>query len=552
MQTSTIMRIARPSGAVNRATLATCYLVIVAVTMAMTWLSGRFRYGSSEIDRPIFLIVGLMVAGSIACLAATYAAVHLKRTSKSSLWIVSSAIMLRVIALPSDPIQEVDLYRYLWDGWVTCQGTNPYDYSPQQIIDRSEWASLQTTDPDRAETTSNDLRLASLVNRDDSMSQVLRRVHFTEIRTVYPPISQAVFAFTVWASPFDSVDGHVIAMKLVLTCFDLATLVIVLLLLSIKDRHVGWAIPYAWSPLVIKEFANSGHLDSIAVFLMVASLAVLIVRAVNSPCSTGRLLFSAVALGLAFGAKLFPIVIAPAIFCYLARSETLKRAVAWLVLFASVSAACLLPMRTADHTETQDPSGLTTFLSRWEMNDLLFMLVLENTSHTNEIAQTDQTVVAPWFVVIPDFLRSSLHGRVGQLLGHPSWLTPFLLSRMITTMVLAAIVIKACHDLLRDASCVLETCFVSIAWFWMLSPTQNPWYWTWALPLVPFARNRAWLLASTVCLLYYLRFWFDYHQHEITLAGRAYTGVEIFDYVVVFFEFTPLLFLLMIGTWIRR
>ena len=26
--------------------------------------------------------------------------------------------------------------------------------------------------------------------------------------------------------------------------------------------------------------------------------------------------------------------------------------------------------------------------------------------------------------------------------------------------------------------------FLVLAWFWLLSPTQNPWYWTWALPLV--------------------------------------------------------------------
>jgi len=80
---------------------------------------------------------------------------------------------------------------------------------------------------------------------------------------------------------------------------------------------------------------------------------------------------------------------------------------------------------------------------------------------------------------------------------------------------------------------------LGIAWFWLLSPTQNPWYWTWAMPLVMFARCRAWLLVSGLALTYYLRFWLDFHFVETEVLGTPYTGAPFFDFVVTWLEFGP-------------
>jgi hypothetical protein len=61
-------------------------------------------------------------------------------------------------------------------------------------------------------------------------------------------------------------------MKLVIVLFDVGVVGLVWMLLRLLGQNEGWFVAYAWSPLVIKEFANSGHLDSIAVFLTVASI----------------------------------------------------------------------------------------------------------------------------------------------------------------------------------------------------------------------------------------------------------------------------------------
>ena len=84
--------------------------------------------------------------------------------------------------------------------------------------------------------------------------------------------------------------------------------------------------------------------------------------------------------------------------------------------------------------------------------------------------------------------------------------------------------------------------FLTLAWFWFLSPTQNPWYWCWALPFVPFAKSRVWYLVAMMTLLYYLRFWFGH----IKLDNAA------FDIAVPVFEFAPILILLVLDSLRRK
>jgi len=80
-----------------------------------------------------------------------------------------------------------------------------------------------------------------------------------------------------------------------------------------------------------------------------------------------------------------------------------------------------------------------------------------------------------------------------------------------------------------------------------LQPTQNPWYWTWALPFLPFARSRAWLAVSGLVLLYDTRFWFGYHMASTPVLGTPYTGIKFFDCVVTWIEFFPWMLWLIWG-----
>ena len=98
----------------------------------------------------------------------------------------------------------------------------------------------------------------------------------------------------------------------------------------------------------------------------------------------------------------------------------------------------------------------------------------------------------------------------------------------------------------------MESVFLTLAWFWLLLPTQNPWYWIWALPFVPFARNRAWLALGGLTLLYYLRFWLGYHWPNSPVWHTTYSGEVFFDYVVTWLEFAPWLVWLAISSRLGR
>ncbi len=483
----------------------------------------------------------------------------------------AGAVVFRVTLLLCDPIEEIDLYRYVWDGAVSTQGVSPFRYSPQQVLASSTDDAL----PD-------DLaRLVRLRDRSPELTAILRRVHFGELPTIYPPVSQFVFAACSWLTPEgSSVSTRLTLMKAWFVAFDLATLALLLRLLSQAGRHRGWAIAYGWCPLVIKEIANSGHLDALATCLMTLAISLLLSAIVMNSDRPARRYWLAVgaALALAFGvgAKLYPVVLAPLLLWMLARRVSVKSSVIAAVIFVTASVTVLWPMLPttetpnaigvsslelndanvthSDHdqpplpptevsTTPRDPSeSLRAFLGRWEMNDFLFLLVIENLRPSSGLPPEQ----IAWFTVTPESWRAALVATVAQQTGLAAERVPFVLTRFLLSLALIGLAVGlALWASVRrfDAEGqrherLLEATFLTLVWFWLLLPTQNPWYLTWCLPFLPFARSRAWFALSGLAFVYYLRFWMT-AQFPSSLLGTSYPGPQFFDYVVTWIEFAP-------------
>jgi len=489
--------------------------------------------------------------------------------------IVGSAVMFRLTLLFSDPIEEIDLYRYLWDGSVTIQGISPFRYSPHQVLAAATEAEL----PD-------DLaRLVSLRDSAPEMTTILKKVHFGELPTIYPPVSQAVFAVSAWLTPpAASLWVRMTVMKALFVGFDLGTLVLVVRLLRLTGRPVGWSVIYAWCPLVIKEIANSGHLDALAFFL--ATLAIeravaIVYRPAGSPPRMRTGAIPSALLALACGAKLYPVILLPLFVFTFGRKLGWKYAGIACLVFAAVLTPLAWPMlpstgRAPDDDMTRfdpaqvaprtddappvppqsvsmaprDPSeSLRAFLGQWEMNDFLFLVIIENIRPTASLPSGE----VAWFSVVPEDWRLSVIQTTESLLGIEARRIPFFLTRAITS---AGFIVLACWLGWRasgddDRASWLSAAFLTVAWFWLLLPTLNPWYWTWAIPLLPFARNRAWLLVSGLAFLYYFRFWLAHHYSGSPLLGTNYAGPMYFDFVVTWIEFGPW-FVLLFVSWIWR
>ncbi len=531
-------------------------LVVAAVISALAYLgvarlSPRFEYSQDFLARPIVAVLALLAVAFASHLLGLWVALRLPSNRRLVWTIVAAAVLFRAILLPTAPIQEVDIYRYLWDGAVSTKGVSPFRFAPQQVVaalksDTSASDELPDELPDELR------RVSDLCHEQPPLLTILSRVHYGELPTVYPPVSQVVFAACAWFTPADSsVTLRMTVLKGVLVLFDLATLALVIALLRHTCRHVGWSIAYAWCPLVIREFANSGHLDSITLFLTTAAVYVA-ARAVfpkkedDTPAVTGpptlAILAAAMLLAFGVGAKLYPIVLAPLFVVTVWRRFGLRQLVVAAVTFLLLATVVLLPMAA----RTQ---GLATFLGRWEMNDLLFMVVYEN---LRPQAETPPDRL-PWFSIVSESQRDAIAEPVAAAFDLSPRRSAFFITRALMAGVWLVVALTLAWRAINtdEPTDWLGACFLTLAWFWLLSPTQNPWYWTWAMPLVPFVRGRAWLALSALVLVYYLRFWLRYHCETTPVLGTRYPGAPFFDSVVTWFEFGPWLLWLTVAAALR-
>ncbi|MBR9974893.1 MAG: DUF2029 domain-containing protein, partial [Bacteroidetes bacterium] len=145
------------------------------------------------------------------------------------------------------------------------------------------------------------------------------RVNFPEMRTVYPPLAEWIFAATY------AIGGEsVLAFKIPLLLSEFLTLWLLLALLPRLGLRREWIAVYAISPLPVLQFMIDGHLDALA-FPFLLAFILLYHQRRNS--------VAALALGAAAAVKLLPLIHVP----LLLRQAWQRRDASWL-------AAPLLPV----------------------------------------------------------------------------------------------------------------------------------------------------------------------------------------------------------------
>lgn len=477
-----------------------CGMALVGVFLLIYLLSPPFEYGS-ELHRRTLEVTGLLLlAGVIAFVGLTNALKVPKHQCRAMLlMIVCFALSTRLIAVFTCPILEIDYYRYLWDGKVSAAGMSPFLHSPDQVLN--------------ANPTEDGMlgQLQTLSLESESNHTILSRIHYETHTTIYPSTSQYVFASVMkWLPHSASVEAHIVAMKLALVLFDLGTLILVYFLLKQLDLSIGWLLVYAWNPLGV-------------------------------------------------GAKLFPVVMFPALAVFLWR-QNWKRASLFSLTFAAVSALTLTPMFApivlADASENSSPTtisvsaeqpspevvdakfGAVGFFSQWRMNDTVFSVAYLNLKNSDREIQT-----TPWYVFTEAEFRKRFENwfRTNTSIGNNA---AFFIARVLTLSLflgfycwqLAGIYhgrIDSENICGSECRLLLQRMALVLIVFLFLQPTVNPWYFVWAMPLLCFSSNRGWLIVSGLMLTYYSRFWFQMLAGQWTIAGRSYEGVGIYDHVVV-------------------
>ena len=107
--------------------------------LGITNVSTQFNWGEGYEQRPIpFYLILYFTLFLFYAIAVKL--VLEKPRDRGALWIILlSGLLFRAAIIPSQPIQEDDVYRYLWDGKVFAAGVNPYEYSPKEIDDFPEF-----------------------------------------------------------------------------------------------------------------------------------------------------------------------------------------------------------------------------------------------------------------------------------------------------------------------------------------------------------------------------------------------------------------------------
>ena len=236
--------------------IAVAMVALTLVTVPATRAGGDYAY-----------VVLAMMAGLLALLATRIA----ERTATTrAMWIiVGVAIGLRLALLMTDPLLSTDVYRYIWDGKVQAAGINPYRYLPA------------------------DDALTRL--RDAAVYPNINRANYAV--TIYPPVAQMFFFLAT------RLGENVTTMKAALLACEAVTAGAIAVLLRRLGLPVTRLVAYLWHPLPLWHIANSGHIDSLMVALMMLGLSCAVI---------GWPLRAAVAIALGALAKPFAILALPA------------------------------------------------------------------------------------------------------------------------------------------------------------------------------------------------------------------------------------------------
>ena len=233
-------------------------------------IAALYFYQGSQIVQSQFIeltAVGL----TLFCL---YLYVIKKGSKKDFSFYLILGIICRAILVVFLPNLSDDIYRFYWDGHLLLEGIKPYAYTPTELMQ------------------SGDLPIV--------LDEIYPKLNSPDYYSVYPAITQYLFALTAWLSA--SLYSFNIVLKLLFLGAEIISISLICRLLKhfkIDQWNVLW---YALNPLIIIEFAGNLHFECIMIAGVLAAFYFIIQHSY---------LLSALAFCIAIGVKLIPLILVP-------------------------------------------------------------------------------------------------------------------------------------------------------------------------------------------------------------------------------------------------
>ena len=386
----------------------------------------------------------------------------LRRGEVSLMLVIGIGLVMRLIYFASEPIREIDFLRYLWDAGAVQAGLNPFAVGPGEAISGQagpEWSAL--------------------VGQSRGVAQ---GISYGLLATIYPPVAQVAFWIAHLIDPWG-----ITGLRIVFLAAELGGIGLLILLLRELGRSPAWVAIYWWNPLIAKEIINSAHMDA----LLVPALAGALLLAVRA-----RPILAGVALAVAAGVKVWPLVLAP-ILIWQGKWRTWMSAGIVTVLVTVLIATPMILGRLDGN------SGLVAYAGGWERNHALFGAL--------------RRMLEP--LLYDD--------AAGVFIANPN-----SVARVIVLICLAVLSIVLGWRM-RDRARIPAAALAVSALLLLLSPTAYPWYYVWVLPFLCVVPVRGLMLLGVLLPFYYLRF-------DMADWGNAH----LFDRYIVWLEFGPVIALL--------
>jgi hypothetical protein len=330
-------------------------LLILLLPAQAVWL-WTLR-GSRLIDAEKTLVwgqalLGLAIVAILILLKTTRAdSIRLPARWSATLVIAGTLLLQALAVIWLAPVLSDDLFRYRLDGRMWLARTSPYTTAPQ--------AFLKDHPPDPGDAL----------------------VPYQDWRTVYPPVSEAVFVAARWideklpgppagAGTLKQTESwrpratqpQVIRRTLVIRALfgllAVATVAVLVTILRAAGQSPWWAIVLGWNPLLTLEVGGQGHQDALGVLFL--ALMVLAAR-------RRHYRRAAVALALACGVKPVAALLLPFLWRQTHEEHSFRAGRRMLVIFALSLAVVFMPLLYQQGWQGWRQT-LLHFGHRWEAN----------------------------------------------------------------------------------------------------------------------------------------------------------------------------------------
>lgn len=241
-------------------------------------------------------------------------------------------VLMRLLLLFSFPALSDDIYRFIWDGRLLFNLTDPYKQLPSEYVNQGI----------------------------EGVNQALYlKLNSKEYFSVYPPFNQVFFFLSVLFSP-NSVFWSAVILRVVILVFELGNIRLIRKLLKHYELPQKYGLLYALNPMIILELTGNLHFEAILVFFLLLALWYY---------EQNKLHWSAVFFGLSVATKFLPLIFLPLLF----RKIGFKKTAIYSSIVMAILVVSFLPLINTAHIWAIRDS-MELYFQKFEFNASIYYI----------------------------------------------------------------------------------------------------------------------------------------------------------------------------------